>query len=91
MVATLPAGGDGLELPDIGACLGQHVAEGISRRHMLMYTRDFGKDEVFYFVQSLNLLCLSCNRFEDHPIVPPLGRVLHSFEMFIHLGSNQDA
>jgi hypothetical protein len=30
-------------------------------------------------------------RFEDLPIVPPLGRVLHLFEIFIHLGLNQDA
>ena len=37
---------------------------------------------------SLNLLCPSCNRFEDHPVVPPIGRVLMSFEIFIHLGLN---
>ena len=30
-------------------------------------------------------------RFEDLPIVPPIGRVLPLLEMFIHLGLNQDA
>ena len=30
-------------------------------------------------------------RFKDLPVVPPLGRVLPLFEIFIHLGLNQGA
>ena len=30
-------------------------------------------------------------RFEDLPIVPPIGRVLPLLEIFIHMGLNQDA
>jgi hypothetical protein len=33
----------------------------------------------------------SCNRFEDHKVVPPIGWVLLSFEIFIQLGLNQVA
>ena len=33
----------------------------------------------------------SCNRYEDHKVVPPIGWVLLSFEIFIQLGLNQVA